>query len=73
LSYTSQPSGIPIHEYQTDFGPADYILFVNKKPVGLNLKKSFRNNRSQALDMILRKTFVIFAEYQLNKYAIDHH
>ena len=27
--------GIAIQEYQTDAGPADYILFVNKKPVGL--------------------------------------
>src|SRR5215216_516252 len=27
--------GIAIREYQTDAGPADYILFVNKKPVGL--------------------------------------
>ena len=27
--------GIAIREYQTDIGPADYILFINKKPVGL--------------------------------------
>src|SRR5215211_8909228 len=27
--------GIAIREYQTDAGPADYILLVNKKPVGL--------------------------------------
>ncbi len=27
--------GIAICEYQTNAGPADYILFVNKKPVGL--------------------------------------
>src|SRR5688500_2377900 len=27
--------GIAIREYQTDVGPADYILFVNGKPVGL--------------------------------------
>ena len=27
--------GIAICEYQTDAGPADYILFVNKKPIGL--------------------------------------
>jgi len=27
--------GIAIREYQTDIGPADYILFVNKKPVGI--------------------------------------
>jgi type I restriction enzyme R subunit len=27
--------GIAIKEYQTDVGPADYILFVDKKPVGI--------------------------------------
>src|SRR5437868_3844660 len=27
--------GVAIREYQTDAGPADYILFVNQKPVGL--------------------------------------
>ncbi|MBP6824700.1 MAG: DEAD/DEAH box helicase family protein, partial [Acidobacteria bacterium] len=27
--------GIAIREYQTDVGPADYLLFVDKKPVGV--------------------------------------
>lgn len=27
--------GIAIREYQTGVGPADYILFVDKKPVGV--------------------------------------
>lgn len=27
--------GVAIREYQTDIGPADYVLFVNKKPVGV--------------------------------------
>lgn len=27
--------GIAVREYQTDIGPADYVLFVNKKPVGV--------------------------------------
>ena len=27
--------GIAVKEYQTDVGPADYILFVDKKPVGI--------------------------------------
>lgn len=27
--------GVPIKEYPTDAGPADYFLFVNKKPVGV--------------------------------------
>ncbi|MGV3586594.1 MAG: type I restriction-modification enzyme R subunit C-terminal domain-containing protein [Adhaeribacter sp.] len=28
-------TGVAIREYQTDVGPADYVLFVDKKPVGL--------------------------------------
>lgn len=27
--------GVAIREYQTDVGPADYVLFVDKKPIGL--------------------------------------
>jgi len=27
--------GLVVREYQTDIGPADYILFINKKPVGI--------------------------------------
>ena len=28
-------SGIAVREYQTDVGPADYVLFIGKKPVGV--------------------------------------
>ena len=27
--------GVAVREYPTDSGPADYILFINKKPVGV--------------------------------------
>ena len=27
--------GVAVREYQTDIGPADYVLFVEKKPVGI--------------------------------------
>ena len=27
--------GIAVREYQTDVGPADYVLFVDRKPVGV--------------------------------------
>ena len=27
--------GMAVREYQTDVGPADYLLFVDKKPVGV--------------------------------------
>jgi len=28
-------AGIAVREYQTDIGPADYILFIDKKPIGI--------------------------------------
>ncbi len=28
-------TGVAVREYQTDIGPADYILFVDGKPVGV--------------------------------------
>ena len=31
----SANAGVAIREYQTETGPADYILFVDKKPVGI--------------------------------------
>lgn len=31
----SAAKGIAIREYQTDVGPADYVLFVDRKPVGV--------------------------------------
>lgn len=27
--------GVAVREYQTDIGPADYVLFVNKQPIGI--------------------------------------
>ena len=27
--------GIAVREYQTDIGPADYVLFVDKNPIGI--------------------------------------
>lgn len=31
----SASKGVAVCEYQTDVGPADYVLFVDKKPVGI--------------------------------------
>ena len=31
----SAGSGIAVREYQTDVGPADYVLFIDKKPAGV--------------------------------------
>jgi len=27
--------GIAVKEYPTDVGPADYVLFIDKKPIGI--------------------------------------
>ncbi|MGN6212516.1 DEAD/DEAH box helicase family protein [Parafilimonas sp.] len=31
----SASQGVAVREYQTNIGPADYVLFINKKPVGI--------------------------------------
>ncbi len=31
----SANKGVAVREYQTDVGPADYVLFVERKPVGI--------------------------------------
>lgn len=31
----SAAKGVAVREYQTDVGPADYVLFLNRKPVGV--------------------------------------
>lgn len=31
----SESKGVAVREYQTDVGPADYVLFVDRKPVGV--------------------------------------
>ena len=31
----SASKGIAVREYQTDVGPADYVLFVDRKPIGI--------------------------------------
>ena len=39
-------SGIAVREYQTDAGPADYVLFVGKKPVGVIEAKPDRQGQN---------------------------
>jgi len=37
----SQGLGIAVREYPTDTGPADYLLFVGRKPVGIIVSNQF--------------------------------
>ena len=42
----NKATGIAIREYQTSVGPADYVLFVNQKPVGIiEAKKETEGHR----------------------------
>jgi type I site-specific restriction endonuclease len=60
----SATKGIAIREYQTDVGPADYILFVNKKPVGVIEAK--REDEGVRLTMHEDQTSL----YKINKQQI---
>ncbi|MEF1220797.1 hypothetical protein REH76_24020, partial [Photobacterium damselae] len=46
--------GVAIREYPTDSGPADYILFVNRKAVGVIEAKKDDSILSQVEDQTLR-------------------
>ncbi|WP_405294743.1 DEAD/DEAH box helicase family protein [Algibacter sp. Ld11] len=46
----SANKGIAVREYQTDVGPADYVLFVNRKPVGIIEAK--RENEGHRLTVV---------------------
>lgn len=59
--------GIAIKEYQTDVGPADYVLFVNKKPVGLIEAK--REEEGHHLTSVEEQS----AEYALAKLKYLNH
>ena len=53
--------GIAVKEYLTDVGPADYVLFVNKEPVGILEAKreeeavKFSTHEQQVEDYAKRK------------------
>jgi len=48
--------GVAVREYPTDTGPADYVLFVNREPVGVIEAKP-------------DSTILTFVEYQTERYA----
>ena len=33
--------GVAVREYQTDVGPADYVLLVDKKPLSPSIKETY--------------------------------
>ena len=66
-------AGIAVREYHTDIGPVDYVLFVNKKPVGvLEAKKEdeayhLSIHESQATDYAKSSL-----KYQINKEPLPY-
>lgn len=48
--------GVAVREYPTDTGPADYVLFVNREPVGV-------------IEARPDSTILTFVEYQTECYA----
>jgi type I restriction enzyme R subunit len=46
----SAATGVAVREYQTDAGPADYVLFVERKPVGIIEAK--REEEGQRLTVV---------------------
>lgn len=57
----STKKGVIIREYPTDTGPVDYLIFINKKPVGVIEAKEDK----KGIDL------VISTETQSNRYALS--
>lgn len=56
-------NGIAVREYQTDIGPADYVLFVDKKPVGIIEAK--RKEEGQRLASEVENQSIAYATSKL--------
>jgi type I restriction enzyme, R subunit len=61
--------GLAVREYQTDVGPADYVLFVDRKPMGvIEAKKETEGHRlsahEQQAEFYARSNLKWFADSQ---------
>lgn len=64
----SAGQGIAIREYQTDIGPADYVLFVDRKPVGvIEAKKDEEGQRITTVEDQSSGYAQAKLKYKLNK------
>jgi type I restriction enzyme R subunit len=60
--------GVAVREYQTDIGPADYVLFVERKPVGvIEAKKEEEGQRLTAAEDQSSGYAKATLKYNLNK------
>jgi len=63
--------GVAVKEYQTDSGPADYVLFVNRNPVGiLEAKKEEEGVRLKVAEDQSSKYAQSTLKYNLNSESL---
>jgi len=60
--------GIAVREYQTDIGPVDYLLFVEKKPIGILEAKS----EDEAFHLHKHENQIVDYSYSKLKYYKDN-
>ena len=64
----STNKGVAVREYQTDIGPADYILFVDRKPVGvIEAKREEEGHRLTTVEEQSKGYATAKLKYQINK------
>jgi len=60
--------GVAVREYQTDIGPADYILFVDRKPVGvIEAKREEEGHRLTTVEEQSKGYATAKLKYLINK------
>ena len=63
--------GVAVREYQTDVGPADYVLFVDRKPVGvIEAKREEEGERLTVHEDQAKDYAKATLKYNLNKEAL---
>lgn len=64
----SAARGVAIREYQTDVGPADYVLFVDRKPAGIiEAKREEEGERLTTVEDQARDYAEATLKYKLNR------
>lgn len=64
----SAAQGVAVREYQTDIGPADYVLFVDRKPIGvIEAKKEEEGQRLTVAEEQSSGYAQATLKYNLNK------
>lgn len=64
--------GIVVREYLTDVGPADYVLFVDKKPVGVVKGNKKETGINLVTDTILQIEWLhLIKDYEAKSFYIN--